>query len=29
MYFLVRKNPNETVAFVPFLFISVLILTFM
>ena len=29
MYFLVRKNPNETVAFVPFLFISVLILTLM
>ena len=29
MYFLVRKNPNETVAFVPFLFMSVLILTFM
>ena len=29
MYFLVRKNPNETVAFVPFLFICVLILTFM
>ena len=26
MYFLVRKNPNETVAFVPFLFMSVLIL---
>ncbi|MEK4985307.1 prepilin peptidase [Streptococcus sp. FSL L8-0526] len=29
MYFLVRRNPNETVAFVPFLFMSVLILTFM
>ena len=28
-YFLVRRNPNETVAFVPFLFVSVLILTFM
>ena len=29
MYFLVRKNPNETVAFVPFLFISVLIVNLM
>ena len=29
MYFLVRKNPNETVAFVPFIVISVLIRTVM
>ncbi|MBW7820624.1 prepilin peptidase [Streptococcus thermophilus] len=29
MYFLVRKNPNETVAFVPFLFFSVLFVSFM
>ena len=28
MYFLVRKNPNETVAFVPYLFISGLNITF-